>query len=662
MGVCRTPVRCRSHDFPANPGLLGRQLREVGMVARGMIVGLLMLTPWGAWSLGSPVHSTALPVLEPTAISVQDGQSAVIDLSGGEHGSTYLVILGSLAVHDSANTVRITSAPVPNAQPIPRAASRIDGKWLASVSTKRQQMRARRALARQDGKRHVAARFPERKSFFVFVKEDDFFDRDGYHEVIGQLVAVGEECLVYVDLQDNPESFARDVIDEIVETFDHTVHPKARELFGRHHDVDRNGKFTILLTHCLGNLSNGKVSLGGFVRGSDFLQDLAPPFSNQCDMMYLNSNVRPGEHLRTLIAHEYTHAITYSEHVFGDYLVGGGGEDEETWLGEAMAHLAENFAGTGWSNLDYRISTYLNAPQRYRLVVPDYYRSGLWRCHGSRGSTYLFLRWCVDRYGPELLEELSRSGLVGVENLEVATQTPFAELFRAWSVAMCVAGVDTRSEGGNGLEYLSLHGRLASRLLAGARMRTLEGEHHECPLMSSSWIPLVVRIPAGKTARYGFDASPNTKLQVTLLRLPDDYPSAKVDLAPTTSLEGSTAKIAMKLEHQSGCAVVWQRMTLEPAYMPQTKSSLANFVPKVVVLEEVIDGTRTEPGDTIQASELAPPTDFAGELVVKIHGVDARGRDVSAWGSIYHANDSPAWLPPRVIARDTDVTAPSLSR
>ena len=37
----------------------------------------------------------------------------------------------------------------------------------------------------------------------------------------------------------------------------------------------------------------------------------------------------------------------------------------------------------------------------------------LWRTHGTRGATYLFLRWCTDAEGPALLSRLSRSSLQG---------------------------------------------------------------------------------------------------------------------------------------------------------------------------------------------------------------------------------------------------------
>ena len=37
--------------------------------------------------------------------------------------------------------------------------------------------------------------------------------------------------------------------------------------------------------------------------------------------------------------------------------------------------------------------------------MDDYYAADLFRSHGNRGSTYLFLKWCAVRYGPDLLPD-----------------------------------------------------------------------------------------------------------------------------------------------------------------------------------------------------------------------------------------------------------------
>jgi hypothetical protein len=200
------------------------------------------------------------------------------------------------------------------------------------------------------------------------------------------------------------------------------------------------------------------------VRGSDFRRDVSPPFGNHADVIYLNSRgISPGEHLHALLAHEYTHAVGFSEtwRISAD---GSPVRDEEDWLNEAIAHVAEQLHHAGWSNIDTRIDRYLHAPHAAPLVVPDASRAGLWRDPGCRGASYLFLQWCVDQFGDDLLCKLIHSRLRGRANIEHATGVPFAELYRRWTIALCD---DVSESSASGYRMLRLHGPLGDAVLNG---------------------------------------------------------------------------------------------------------------------------------------------------------------------------------------------------
>src|SRR5207237_6880398 len=128
---------------------------------------------------------------------------------------------------------------------------------------------------------------------------------------------------------------------ETVRIFDKDVGPWAEAHLGHVCDVDRDGRFTILVSSKLGALQRGQVGVDGFVRGSDFFRDLPAPFSNHCDMLYLNAALKPGPQLRAVIAHEYTHAVTFCEHGLSPYGGKATDQDEESWLSEGLAHLVE---------------------------------------------------------------------------------------------------------------------------------------------------------------------------------------------------------------------------------------------------------------------------------------------------------------------------------
>jgi len=311
-------------------------------------------------------------------------------------------------------------------------------------------------------------------------------------------------------------------IDDAVHTFDSEVYPFARQHLGQVLDVDRDGRFTMLFTSWLGKLSGGKVSVSGFVRGSDWYRDLPAPFGNCCDMMYLNTNLKPGPYLHSILAHEYTHAILFSEHVFGNYLPDAPRQDEEAWLNEGLAHLAEDLHHYGWQNLDYRIAAFLREPEHYALVVPDYYSAGSWRSPGHRGAAYLFVRWCIDRYGEDLARKLIQSNLAGVANLEVATGAHFSDLFRQWSVAMLLSGTDLSVAPVSPLLHLNLRHPLGGQNLSGPHVTqlSLTGAQVQIQLAGTSAAYLLLHSPGGEGSRISISAEPHAELQVTLVRIP----------------------------------------------------------------------------------------------------------------------------------------------
>jgi len=286
---------------------------------------------------------------------------------------------------------------------------------------------------------------PTRRSFHLHVTDGDLNDPRQYTRVQARMVAEGRDVRIYLDEQQSIAELDAGVLDELVFVMDNDIIPDCATTLGTYRDVDGDRKFTLLMSPWLDRLQGGGTSLGGFVRGDDFQLDVEPPFGNRCDMLYLNSNVRPGANLKTLLAHEYAHAVCFSERL-SQHKNRRRLPDEEDWLNEAIAHLSENLHGAGWSNIDHRVSCFLTSPESYPLVVADYYRSGLWRDHGCRGATYLFLRWCVDQFGEGLLRKLVHSRVTGRQGLEQATGVPFTELYRRWTIALFESGrvVETR--------------------------------------------------------------------------------------------------------------------------------------------------------------------------------------------------------------------------
>ena len=467
-----------------------------------------------------PVMADVPPGCEVLPIAVHNGTCEVVLPTRCAEEEFYL-ILGSLSRHTSLQAVTVRTEVTTDATQIPREAHSADHAWRQQIQTLDERL-AKARLSRLPGHIYAAiAHPPPRKTFYLFSAEHDFDNPASYVALEADLVAVGRRCQVYVDRAYSTIDELVPTIDDAVRTFDNEVYPFARQRLGEALDVDRDGRFTMLFTSRLSELAGGKVSLSGFVRGTDWYRDLQAPFGNRCDMMYLNTDLKPGAYLHSILAHEYTHAILFSEHVFGAYLPDAPRQDEEAWLNEGLAHLAEDLHHYGWQNLDYRIAAYLREPEHYALVVPDYYSAGLWRSPGHRGAAYLFIRWCSDHYGVDLARKLIQSNLAGVANLEVATGEHFSDLFRQWCVATLLSGTGVDVASISPL-LLNLRHSLGSQSLSGPHTTelSLAGAQLQIQFAGTAAAYVLLHSPAGERARISIRAEPQVELQVTLLHFP----------------------------------------------------------------------------------------------------------------------------------------------
>jgi hypothetical protein len=559
-------------------------------------------------------------------------------------GEKYFLILGSLARGPGPYpvTVRTEAATAPVS--VTLETPRLDADWNRRVQGLHSRLARVRLAPAPDEAYRPANDPPRQKTFYLFVKERDFQDPANYVTVTAQLERVGLHCQVYVDCSHADRAGLQPTLDDIVCTFDDKVYPRACQELGHTLDVDRDGRFTILLTGWLGRLSNGKVSLDGFVRGSDFYRDLAVPYGNRCDMMYLNTDLQPGPHLRTLLAHEYTHAVIFSEHVFAGYLPERPRRDEEGWLNEGLAHLVEDLHGYSWSNLDYRISAFLSSPERYQLVVADYYSAGLWRSHGNRGATYLFLRWCADRYGPDLLRELIQTNLTGVTNVEVTTRAHFADLFRQWSAALAVSGTGLASEEIVPLHHLNPHEPLGGRLLCGPRLEPvpLANGRTEVQLAGTSAAYLLLHSPAGDRSRVTITAAPGADLQVSLIRLPERTGRMSLRLQPAAT-DGSVRLVLTAHDTEVTLqAAAWERLVptgnrpADTCYRPAGNPSAAQQSAADQTVKTWFGDSHVKVDETRTSAAIALPARRGSEdlFIIKVAATDSAGHHIAAWAVV----------------------------
>jgi hypothetical protein len=497
------------------------------------------------------------------------------------------------------------------------------------------------------------------RTFHLMVRDGDVASASNYLAVRGELRAVGERVQVYVDAEDRTRVGA-DVLGDVVATFDGHVFPTAATRFGWARDVDGDGRFTVLMSRWLTRLAGGRHAVDGYVRGADFDPTLAPPFGNRCDMMYLSTDLEPGPHLRTVLAHEYTHAVTLCAKVFSTASSASAGGspgpwllrphlEEEGWLDEALAHLVEDLHGFARSNLDYRISAFLSQPVRYRLVVEDYYAADLFRSHGNRGGTYLFLRWCADKFGPALLPALIRSELRGTANLEAATGVPFAELYRQWTVALFLSGLERGGGGGEGDVHgagaytsLDIRGRLDGWDLAGPRPLEVApgGAGARWSATGTSTQFVVVEPPAGPevaAVTVAVAGPVEADLQVTAVPLPAGLARIELDVRPVAASDGSVRRLHVSLRERQGAGVQLSSLAWEPL-VPSANPRSARFRRGALDPAGIVRafGSATLAAHGTLETEAIPLPDAPDDvpLIVKVVGNDAGGRRIAAWAEV----------------------------
>ena len=468
---------------------------------------ILAMTAACWWLEQGPL--AALPPALPEIIDgtpyrvVVDHEEATVDLnfSGDER---YLIVMASLAGSEGEHVVSISGRPVSGviSRPI-TPVQPLDLSHLPPIQLP--------DVPNTGAGTTIAAKS---RDFYLHVTDGALDDPRSYRPIRAALIAEGRHVRVYLDGDQTTGELYPGVVVELIRIFDEEIYPASSRHYGRALDVDGDGKFAVVISHWLGKLQGGRTSVGGFVRGSDFTPAIAPPFGNRADVLYLNSNIAAGPQLKTLLAHEYTHAVLFSAR---RRLVGITTTvvDEEDWLNEAIAHLAENRHRGDWSNLDHRIHAFLQDPAASPLVVSDYYRTGRWRDHGCRGATYLFLRWCADNYGEEIVRQLIHSRQSGRANLEHATGRPFDELFRRWTIALARPAENYR--------YLSLNSRLGRFDLQGVARKEwfVDGPPIRFPICGTAcqFVEISAENPR-QFYRVTISAPASAKLQVTLIKCP----------------------------------------------------------------------------------------------------------------------------------------------
>ena len=208
--------------------------------------------------------------------------------------------------------------------------------------------------------------------------------------------------------------------------FEQNAYPRLSQTFGTEWKpgIDNDPIITVLFHEMW-------ESAGGYTNYGDEFLRLQNPKSNAREMVYLNAKNLQSPLLKSFLAHEFMHLITFNQkNRLKDVT-------EEIWLNEVRAEYAPTLLGYDrsyeTSMIKQRVQNFIgdqtNSLSEWLNKTADY------------GATNLFSQYLVDQYGVQVLVDSLKSRHVGIASLNEAFsqgkfEKNFREVFSDWVVTL----------------------------------------------------------------------------------------------------------------------------------------------------------------------------------------------------------------------------------
>ncbi|MCH7733574.1 MAG: immune inhibitor A [Chloroflexi bacterium] len=237
---------------------------------------------------------------------------------------------------------------------------------------------------------------------------------DGGVEITAVAERVSEHAYFFFDTR-FPQSDSD--VDRAVERFETEIWPSVTGVFGpvAAPGVDGDPRMVILHT----TLGRG---VGGYFSAADAFPKELLEQSNERDMIYVSSSIRPGtDPYSGVLAHELQHAVNFA-----------GDRGEEAWLNEGLSELAATRAG-------FPAPSYQNYFRDTDTQLTSWPSEG--DTASSYGAAFLFSEYLIDHYGGEesisTLISQEADGFASIDTYldDVGADDTALEVFRNWTVA-----------------------------------------------------------------------------------------------------------------------------------------------------------------------------------------------------------------------------------
>jgi len=272
----------------------------------------------------------------------------------------------------------------------------------------------------------------ESRTFFV----DPSYNLKGRDKVDATLKEISQKGYFYIEngyygnLTENEQEEISKSLDALAQEFDREIYPKLTSTYGSEWrpGIDNNYRLTILF-HQMGRRA------AGYFREEDEYLKIQSPNSNVREIIYLNIKYINEPIIKSYLAHEFTHLITFNQK---DRIRGIA---EEIWLNEARADYSPTLLGYDEYNNEYEN----NLQSRVKAFLANSSDSiTSWENKASDyGALNLFTQYLIDHYGLKVLVDSLHSKKVGIPSLNEALgkngfAEDFSQIFTDWTIAALV--------------------------------------------------------------------------------------------------------------------------------------------------------------------------------------------------------------------------------
>jgi hypothetical protein len=297
------------------------------------------------------------------------------------------------------------------------------------------------------------------KQFKVLNNVNGNYQLQDFTTVQARAKFVGSHVAIFQDVTVPADGFTDAEFQTMGTLFNDVLYDNDNKAYGVESDVDENGIVYMLLTPVVNKLTPSSQCSSGVITGFFFSIDIDPGYSadaraNQAEIFYtlvpdatgsLGCSVpksRINQIVPSTFVHEFQHMISYGQHVLFRH-----GLSEDLWLNEAMSHLAEELGairmrdmGDNQAFSDFVIGDLFDAYSYLRNPIKTFtfYSAGSGTL-AERGGSWLFLRWLVDKFGPNITRRMEETPLIGIDNVNAATGEPISRLMSQWFLANYVS-------------------------------------------------------------------------------------------------------------------------------------------------------------------------------------------------------------------------------